>query len=362
VPKLDALFDSLVAHGGSDLHVAPGYPPLARVRGELVALEEDALDGPSSTEMLLEILSPAQRARLQIEHDVDFAFPHGEVARFRASYFQKTSGLGAVFRLVPPRAPALAEIGCPEVLWRLADRRSGLVVVTGPSGSGKSTTLAAMIDHINKTRACHVLTIEEPIEFVHEPLRAQITQREIGAHAASFAAALRSAARENPDVVLVSDLRSPDAIKLALELATSGVLVLAATTTNGAAPTVERLVNGFAADEQPQVRGLVAESLAGVVAQQLLRGADGKGRVAAHEVLVGSVAVAGLVREGKAGQLVGLMESGQAVGMQTMDQALERLMTAGKIAPEDALERAPDKEAFAHVVARVRPDLVDGTS
>jgi twitching motility protein PilT len=360
--KIDDLFDELVKRGGSDLHIAPGYPATARIHGELVALGDDPLDAKVAAEMLVEIMTPVQRARLQSELDLDFTYAYKDVARFRANAFAKSSGFGAVFRHVPVRLLSLAELGCPEVLWRLADRRSGLVLVTGPSRSGKSTTIAAMLDHINKTRACHILTIEEPLEFVHEPLRAQITHREVGYHASSFVSALRSAVRENPDVVFTSELRGNEAVRLALQLASYGVLVFATVTTNGAEQTIERLVSAFPADEQPQLRALFAESLAGVVSQQLLRTAEGKGYVAAHEVLVTSPAAATAIREAKTNQLGQAMEAGQAQGMQTMDLALERLMTAGKISPEDALEHAFDRETFAHVVARVNPDFVDGSS
>ncbi|MDB4935606.1 MAG: Twitching motility protein PilT [Labilithrix sp.] len=359
MPKIDGLFDEVVKRGGSDLHLAGGYPPLARIRGDLVPLREAVVDGAELEEVLLELLTPAQRARLQADLDLDFAHTHKTMARFRANYFNKSSGLAAVFRLVPGRVLTLAELGCPEVLWRLADRRSGLVLVTGPTGSGKSTTLAAMVDHINKTRACHIVTIEDPIEFVHEPLRAQITHREVGVHAPSFVSAIRSAGRENSDVVLISELRTPETMKLALSLASQGVLVFATVQTNGAASTIDRIVDSFPADEQPQVRGMLAESLVGLVAQQLIRTADGKGRVAVHEILVGSGAVSALVRENKTAQLTNVMQSGQAQGMQTMDMALERLLTQNRIGAEDALDRAVDREGFAQVIARVRPDLAE---
>jgi twitching motility protein PilT len=359
VAKIDGLFDELVKRGGNDLHLAAGYPPLARVRGELVALREGAVEAAELEETLVELLTPLQRARLGSDLDLDFAHTHKGTARFRANYFAKASGLGAVFRLVPTRVLTLAELGCPEVLWRLADRRAGLVIVSGPTGSGKSTTLAAMIDHINKTRACHILTIEDPIEFVHEPLRAQITHREVGVHTPSFEVAMRTASRENPDVVLVGELRTPEVLRLALQLASYGVLVFATAQTNGAAPTLERLVSTFPVEEQVQLRGMLAESLAGLVAQHLLLTADGKSRVAVHEILVGSPAVSALVREGKTGQLAGVMQSGQAQGMQTMDTALERLLMQNKIAAEDALDRAVDRETFAQIIARVRPDLAE---
>ena len=359
MPRIDGLFDELAKRGGSDLHLAAGYPPLARIRGELVALREAAIEASELEETLVEILTPTQRARLAADLDLDFGHSHRGEARFRVTYFTKSSGVGAVFRLVPTRVRTLAELGCPEVLWRLADRRSGLVIVTGPTGAGKSTTLAAMVDHINKTRACHILTIEDPVEFVHEPLRAQITHREVGVHAPTFAAAMRSAGRENPDVVVVGELRTPEVLKLALQLASCGLLVFATSHTNGAAPTLERMINSFAAEEQSQVRGMLADSLVGLVAQQLLTAADGKGRVAVHEILIGSPAVSALVREGKTGQLTSLMQAGQAQGMQTMDMALERLLTQSKIAAEDALDSAVDREMFAQVIARVRPDLAE---
>lgn len=357
MPKIDGLFDDLMKRGGSDLHLAVGHPPLARLRGELVPLREAPIAAKELEDVLFELLSPPQRARLQADLDLDFAHAHKGSSRFRASYFSKSSGLAAVFHLIPGRAPTLAELGCPEVLWRIAERRAGLVLVTGPTAAGKSTTIAAMLDHINKARACHILTIEDPVEFVHEPLRAQITHREVGIHASTFAAAMRSAPREDPDVVLVTELRTPETTKLALQLASNGVLVFATARTNGATATLERLVDRFPVDEQPQVRGMLADSVAGVISQQLVPTADGKGRVAVHEILVGSAVVSAAIREAKSAQLLNVMQAGHAQGMQTLDMALERLITQGRISAEDALDRAVDREAFARVIARVRPDL-----
>lgn len=359
MPKIDGLFDELMKRGGCDLHLTAGYPPLARIRGELVALREAPVEAKDVEDVLLELLTAPQRARLQAELDLDFSHAHKGTARFRANYFNKASGLGAVFRLVPTRVLTLAELACPEVLWRLAERRTGLVLVTGPTGSGRSTTVAAMLDHVNKTRACHILTIEQPLEFVHEPLRAQITHREVGVHASSYAAAMKSAGRENPDVVFVSELRTPETAKLALQLASQGVLVFAVLDTNGATATLDRLVSRFPADEQPQVRGMLADSLAGIVSQQLLPTADAKGRVAVHEILIGSAGVTAMIREAKTAQLLNVMQAGQAQGMQTLDMALERLVTQGRVSAEDALDRAVDREAFAQVIARVRPDLAE---
>ena len=350
MPRIDALFEALVTAGGSDLHLGVGYPPLMRLRGDLVAMREEALTVREMESLLFEIATPAQKETITGTLDLDFAYAYGDRARFRANYFYKVTGLAAVFRTIPTRVLTLDELRCPPVLRKLADRHSGLVLVTGPTGSGKSTTLAAMIDHINKTRACHVLTIEDPVEFVHVPQKAQITHREIGAHASSYAEAIRSAGREDPDVILIGELRTNETMKLALQLASFGVLVFATVHTNSAPATIDRIVNAFAADEQPQVRGMLSESLAGIVAQQLLRSADGKRRVAAHEILVGSPALASMIRENKTFQIPSLMQGGQSQGMQTMDMALERYVRDGTIAAETALEKAIDKESFAKVL------------
>jgi twitching motility protein PilT len=227
------------------------------------------------------------------------------------------------------------------------------VLVTGPTGSGKSTTLAAMIGHINAQRACHILTIEDPVEFVHQPVRAQITHREVGQHASNFAAAIRSAGREDPDVILIGELRTNETMKLALQLASFGVLVFATVHTNSAAATIERIINAFPADEQPQIRGMLSEGLAGIVAQQLLKTADGSGRVAAHEILIGTTGIASMIREGKTFQIPSLIQAGQAVGMQTMDMALERLLVQKKITAEAALEKALDKESFQKAIVKI---------
>jgi twitching motility protein PilT len=358
VQNLATLFDELSKRGGSDLHLVAGYPPLGRVRGELGALSATSLEPAALESALLALLSAPLRARLEADLELDFSHEHEGSGRYRVRYVRSSAGLAAVFRLVP-RVLTLAELACPEVLWRLADRRGGLVLVTGPSVSGRTTTIAAMVDHINKTRACHVLTIEEPIEFLHEPLRAQITSREVGTHAPSFASALRSAARENPDVVVVSALGTAESVRLTLQLAGQGVLVLAVLDTNGATPTLERLVSRFPADEQAAIRSLLADVFAGLVSQQLVPTLDAKGRAPVHEILLGSSAVSTLIREGKTAQLLNVMQAGQAQGMQTLDAALERLLAQGRISADVAIERAVDREAFAQAVARVRPDLAE---
>jgi twitching motility protein PilT len=346
VPQIDSLFDRLLELKGSDLHLGVGVPPLGRVRGDLVPLATAPLTQTDMERLLFEITDAHQKHVILNDWDLDFAYQYGKKARFRANYFYKQTGLAAVFRTIPSQILSLDELKAPEAVRKLSERRSGLVLVTGPTGSGKSTTLAGMIHHINRERACHVLTVEDPVEFVHEPIKAQITHREVGPHVVSFAHAIRAAGRENPDVILIGELRTNETMRLALQLASYGVLVFGTVHTNSAAATIERIINAFPNDEQPQIRGMLAEGLIGIVAQQLVRTADGKGRAAAQEILLGSHAVSAMIREGKTFQLASLMQSGKAQGMQTMDLALERLVRAGTITAAAAVEKVEDKDAF----------------
>jgi len=355
MPRIDRLFDLLLADRGSDLHLGIGYPPMIRARGQLASLRDAPIDPREMEELLFEILTEEQKETITETLDLDFAYAYEQKARFRANYFHKVTGLAAVFRTIPTKVLTLDELGCPAAIRKLAERRAGLVLVTGPTGSGKSTTLAAMIDHINGTRACHVLTIEDPVEFVHVPRKASITHREIGVHASTYAQAIRSAGREDPNVILIGELRTNETMKLALQLASFGILVFATVHTNSAPATIDRIVNAFPADEQPQVRGMLAESLVGIVAQQLLRTADGSRRVAAHEILIGSPALASMIRENKTFQIPSMMQAGQSQGMQTMDMSLERYVRDGVIAPEAALEKAIDKETFAKLLKAGKP-------
>jgi twitching motility protein PilT len=319
---------------------------MGRIRGELIALRDSPVSTEEMDRLLLEITDPGQRKTILETWDLDFAYQYGDKARFRANYFYKESGLAAVFRTIPSKVLTLEDLKTPDVVRRLAERRAGLVLVTGPTGSGKSTTLAGMINHINRTRACHILTIEDPIEFVHEPIMSQITHREVGPHASSFANAIRSAGRENPDVILIGELRTNETMRLALQLASYGVLVFGTVHTNSAPATIERIINAFPADEQPQIRGMLSESLGGIVAQQLVKTADGKGRCAAQEIMLGSHAVAAMIRENKTFQLPSLIQAGKAQGMQTMDSALEKYVRDGMITPQAGLEKAEDKDSF----------------
>ena len=238
MPEIDKLFDALLSMKGSDLHLGVGYPPLARARGELVPIREGAMTQEEMEALLFEIVNTEQKKQIVEELDLDFAYSFGEKARFRANYFNKVTGLAAVFRTIPTKIITLQELGCPDAVRKLAERRAGLCLVTGPTGSGKSTTLAGMINHINDTRACHVLTIEDPVEFVHQSKKAQVTHREVGTHAASFASAIRSAGREDPNVILIGELRNNETMKLALQLASFGVLVFATVHTNSAPATI----------------------------------------------------------------------------------------------------------------------------
>ncbi|HEX5748334.1 MAG TPA: type IV pilus twitching motility protein PilT [Archangium sp.] len=356
-PRIAALFDKLLENKGSDLHLSIGHPPLGRIRGELTPLREALLTQPELEAMLFELTSPEQKRQITEDLDLDFAYSYGTKARFRANYFYKTTGVAAVFRTIPSKVLSLAELNAPEVVRKLAERRSGLVLVTGPTGSGKSTTLAGMIHHINHTRPAHILTIEDPVEFVHESAKSQVTHREVGIHAANFTTAIRSAGREDPNVILIGELRTNETMKLALQLASFGVLVLATVHTNSAPATIDRIINSFPAEEQPQVRGMLAEGLAGIVAQQLIRTADGKGRVAALEILIGTSAIASMIREGKVFQIASKMQASQNLGMQTLDMHLEKLVAANTITPEAAMEKAQDKEAFAKVLQRLKPEF-----
>jgi twitching motility protein PilT len=354
VTTLHELFDRLLDQKGSDVHIAPGYPATLRIRGELVPVSDRKVTVGDAEQMLLPLLSALQRRRFEATGDLDFGHTYGTRGRFRVNYFRKTTGIGAVFRAIPTKILTLDELGVPPGVRKLADLRAGLVLVTGPTGSGKTTTLAAIIDHINRTRSGRILTIEDPIEFIHQPQRCMITHKEIGNHVPSFLEAIRSAGRENADVILVGELRGAETMRAALQLASFGILVYASVHTNSAAQTIDRYINAFPADQQPQIRGLLAESLCGIVAQQLVRRANDSGRVAAHEILFGSLALAGLIREAKPQQIPSLIQSGMSEGMQQMDYALEKLVTEGTVTARDALEKALDKDTFQKIPSVAR--------
>ncbi|HYW13095.1 MAG TPA: type IV pilus twitching motility protein PilT [Longimicrobium sp.] len=346
MPKIDQFLNLLVQHGGSDLHLSCGGPPVLRVHGHLQKVAFRDLVESDLNLLLSEIITPAQLERYRTTHDLDFAYEIPGTARFRGNFFRQHRGPGAVFRIIPSKIPSAEEIGLPDVVRKFTDLNKGLVLVTGPTGSGKSTTLAAMIDLINATRPEHILTIEDPIEFVHANKKALVNQREVGPHTESFATALKAALREDPDVILVGEMRDRETIALALTAAETGHLVFGTLHTNSAHKTVDRIIDTFPGDLQHQVRAMLSESLRGVVAQQLLRKKGGAGRVAAHEIMVGTAAVSNLIREGKTYQIPSIIQTGKKDGMVQMDQSILAHLMAGLVEGKEAYAKALDKSLF----------------
>jgi twitching motility protein PilT len=317
--------------GGSDLHLSAGSPPLMRLHGELTVIEDGPLSRDGIHRMIYEILNDDQRRLFEEHRDLDFAIEVGEMARFRVNVFNQRNGEGAVFRVVPTHIRSFQELGLPDVVPTLALRENGLVLVTGPAGSGKSTTLAAMIDHVNTTQKKHIITLEDPIEFVHLSKRCLVTQREIGSHTKSFAAALRAALREDPDVILVGEMRDLETISLALTAAETGHLVFGTLHTKSAPKTIDRIIDAFPPSQQQQVRVQLAGALQGVVSQILLPTKDKKDRVAALEIMVATVAIRNLIREGKTHQMSSSIQTGTQMGMQSLEQALRNLVMQGRV-------------------------------
>jgi twitching motility protein PilT len=346
MPKIDQFLNLLVEFGASDLHLSCGGPPVLRVHGHLQRVKYRDLVERDLDLLLGEILTEGQLQRYQATHDLDFAYEIAGVARFRGNFFRQHRGPGAVFRIIPSKIPSAEEINLPDAIRRFTDLNRGLVLVTGPTGSGKSTTLAAMIDLINQTRPEHILTIEDPIEFVHANKKALVNQREVGPHTESFASALKAALREDPDVILVGEMRDRETIALALTAAETGHLVFGTLHTNSAHKTVDRIIDTFPGDLQHQVRAMLSESLRGVVAQQLLRKKGGKGRVAAHEIMVGTPAVSNLIREGKTYQIPSIIQTGKKDGMVQMDQSILALVMSGVVEGTEAYAKALDKALF----------------
>jgi twitching motility protein PilT len=344
--QIDSYFQQMKDRGASDLHMVIGFPPMLRLRGELVPLDEPVLTPESNKRILFEILEPEQQAIIDKNRDFDKAYALEGVGRFRCNFLYQHRGIGAVFRIIPTKILTLDQLGMPDVVKGLADYVRGMVLVTGPTGSGKSTTMAAIIDLINDKHPKHIITIEDPLEFVHPNKQCVFSQREIGSHAKSFAKALAVANRENPDVILVGEMRDLETISAALTCAELGILVFGTLHTNSAAKTIDRIINAFPAEEQAQTRTMLADALKAVIAQQLLKTKDGKGRCAAVEILIGSSALASIIREGKINQIESMIQTGTAQGMQTMDQHLQRLIDQDKITVAAAREKAINKNLF----------------
>ena len=346
MPQIDAYLTEVLDKRGSDLHFIAGDPPRIRLYGDISPLRPERLAAEQVKQALYEIMPKPALDRFESKDGADFAYSIPEHGRFRVNVMRQVNGMGAVFRAIPSKALTMDELKLPDAVRQMSRATNGLILVTGKTGSGKSTTLAAMIDDINRRVKGHILTIEDPIEFVHERKSCLISQREIGVHAPSFAAALHSALREDPDVILVGELRDLETMSIAVTAAEMGILVMGTLHTNGAAPTVDRMVNAFPSDKQSHVRTMLSTSLRGVVSQQLLQRSDKQGRVAALEILVNTPAASNLIRQGKLDQLENTMQAGGAFGMRTMDTAIQQLLDSRQITGKEAYKKAINKAKF----------------
>ena len=333
-----------VKNKASDLHLSSGLPPMIRVHGDIRRINLPEMNAEEVGHMVTSVMNDLQRKNYQQNLETDFSFELPNVARFRVNAFNTNRGPAAVFRTIPSKVLTLDDLKAPRIFQKISDNPRGLVLVTGPTGSGKSTTLAAMINYVNETQSSHILTIEDPIEFVHQSKKALVNQRELHQHTHSFANALRSALREDPDVILVGEMRDPETIGLALTAAETGHLVFGTLHTTGAAKTVDRIVDVFPAGEKEMVRSMLSESLRAVISQTLLKTRDGQGRVAAHEILISTAAVRNLIRENKIAQIGSALQTGQQYGMQTLDQSLQNLVRTGVISQETARAKAQNAD------------------
>jgi twitching motility protein PilT len=335
-----------VQHDASDLHLSTGTPPSIRVDGDVRKLNIPAFDAKDVNALVYDIMNDRQRKEYEENLEVDFSFEVPNLARFRVNAFNQNRGPAAVFRTIPSKILSLDDLGCPEIFREISDTPRGLVLVTGPTGSGKSTTLAAMVDYINDHKHDHILTIEDPIEFVHETKKCLINQREVHRDTLSFSAALRSALREDPDVILVGEMRDLETIRLAMTAAETGHLVFGTLHTTSAPKTIDRIIDVFPGEEKSMVRSMLSESLRAVISQTLIKKVGG-GRVAAHEIMIGVPAIRNLIREDKIAQMYSAIQTGMQHGMQTMDQCLQNLVNRGLITKQNAMEKAVDKNQFS---------------
>lgn len=352
--EIDSLLKYAVEIGASDVHVSVGTQPIYRIHGELERQEDiRVFVEPDARRILYDIMNERQIERFEGVHDVDFAYEIKDVGRFRVNIFVQARGIGAVFRVIPQQITPLETLHLPKAVQEFSQLTRGLVLVTGPTGHGKSTTLAAIIDYINRHRKAHIITIEDPVEFVHTNQRSLINQREIGTHSESFARALRAAFREDPDVIMIGELRDLETIALAITAAETGHLVFGTLHTGTAAKAVDRIIDVFPATQQAQVRTQLSESLSGVIAQQLLKLKEAAGRVAAVEILIGVPALAHLIREGKTYQIPSIIQTGRREGMQTMDQAIVDLLKQGVVSSEEAYDKCVDRETFRRYLGKL---------
>ncbi len=344
--KLDAFFKLMHDTGASDVHLISGNPPILRIRGDMERVKYKALEHQELKAMLFEIC-PEEKAKLFEETgDIDFAYEIPGLARYRANFFLQKNGIAAVFRQIPSRIMTVEELGLPQAVSRLALLKKGLVLVTGPTGSGKSTTLAAIVDYANRMRKDNIITIEDPVEFVHQSQSCVVSHREVGRDTRSFATALRGALREDPDIILVGEMRDLETIFLAIEAASTGHLVFGTLHTQNASKTVDRIIDIFPANQQAQIRATLADTLKAVVAQTLFKRIDVKGRCAALEILMVTPAVSNLIREGKTFQIPGVIQTGKKYGMVTLEDSILDLLKKKWIAPEEAYDKAVDKARF----------------
>jgi len=344
--EISDLLTFAVKNKASDLHLSAGLPPMIRVHGDIRRINVPPMDNTQVRSMIYDVMSDAQRKAYEEFLETDFSFALPGVARFRVNAYNQERGASAAFRTVPSKVLSLEELEAPRSFKDIADQPRGIVLVTGPTGSGKSTTLAAIIDYINDNMHGHILTIEDPIEFVHQSKKCLINQRELGPHTQSFENSLRSALREDPDVILVGEMRDLETIRLALTAAETGHLVFGTLHTSSAAKTIDRIIDVFPAAEKEMVRSMLSESIRAVISQALLKRKDGSGRIAAHEIMIGTPAIRNLIRENKVAQMYSSIQTGQALGMQTLDQCLSDLVKRNLVAPIEARAVAMNKDMF----------------
>lgn len=358
MPRIDQLLKIVKTAKASDLHLAAGTVPMIRVDGQLEKTRHHRLSSDEIKGLVWEMLSDEQIRKFERTGDLDFSYGLPEVARFRINVYRQYSGLAAAIRLIPDNPQSLEQLGFPAQLAELAERRSGLLLVTGPTNSGKTTTLSALVDHLNTKYSRHIITLEDPIEYIHVPKNSLITQRQIGLHAESFSSALRAALREDPDVILVGEMRDIETIGLAVTAAEVGVLVLGTLHTCTAAATVDRIVDVFPPDQQQQTRVMLADTLIGVISQQLINRTDGNGRVAAYELMINTPSIKTLIREGRSHQIPSVIQTGRAKGMRLLDSHLKALVDSGQVAAEQAARIAVHPDSFFDKLQQDQSELV----